>query len=174
MTKRPRSDITYTTLVDEDGTIYSALGGGGGSGAVTIADGADAAEGARADAAVINPASSASVIAALKGVLTLLTTSLSHLVGLGATGYSVGHITTSTTTVVKATPGVIRAIVVNSLGTVASTCTVRNGAVSVIAIIDTLDTTGHVGTYTYNVAMDTNITIITTGTVAPDISVIYN
>jgi hypothetical protein len=41
-----------------------------GTTAVTVADGADVAEGAKADAAVTNPASSASVIALLKGILT--------------------------------------------------------------------------------------------------------
>lgn len=40
--------------------------------AVTIADGADAAEGSVADAAVTNPALNATVIAALKGILSLL------------------------------------------------------------------------------------------------------
>lgn len=45
---------------------------GGGGGAVTVADGADVAQGAVADAAVTNPASSGSVIALLKGLLTKL------------------------------------------------------------------------------------------------------
>lgn len=49
-----------------------AGGGGGGGGAATIADGADVTQGAIADAAVTNPASSATVVAALKGILTLL------------------------------------------------------------------------------------------------------
>lgn len=43
---------------------------GGGSSAVTIADGADVAEGSTSDAAVTNPALSATEIALLKGILT--------------------------------------------------------------------------------------------------------
>lgn len=43
-----------------------------GSSAVSIADGADVAEGSKGDTAVTNPALSASVIALLKGVVTLL------------------------------------------------------------------------------------------------------
>lgn len=42
------------------------------SGATTVADGADATQGAKADAAVIDPAASASVVALLKGLLTQL------------------------------------------------------------------------------------------------------
>ena len=53
-------------------TLIGAGGGGGGGGAATIADGADVATGAKADAAVVNPASSGSVIAVLKGVLSTL------------------------------------------------------------------------------------------------------
>lgn len=52
--------------------VVGAIAGAGGGGAATIADGADVAQGAVADAAVTNPALSASVIAALKGMLTLL------------------------------------------------------------------------------------------------------
>lgn len=49
---------------------FVTSGGGGGGGAVTIADGADVTQGAVADAAVTNPASSGSVVALLKGILT--------------------------------------------------------------------------------------------------------
>ncbi len=42
------------------------------AGAATIVDGGDVALGAKADSAVTNPASSASVIALLKGILTEL------------------------------------------------------------------------------------------------------
>lgn len=44
----------------------------GGGGAMTVADGADVAQGALADTAVTNPASNASEIALLKGLVTLL------------------------------------------------------------------------------------------------------
>lgn len=56
-----------------DGSYSQAVtggGGGGGGGAVTVADGADVTQGAIADAAVTNPASSGSVIALLKGFLS--------------------------------------------------------------------------------------------------------
>jgi len=58
-------------LVDPTtGNPYAATGVAGGP-AVTIANGADAALGAIANAAVTNPASSATVISLLKGILTL-------------------------------------------------------------------------------------------------------
>lgn len=46
------------------------------AGAVTVADGADVAQGAKADAAVTNPALSASEISLLKGLVTLLNAGL--------------------------------------------------------------------------------------------------
>jgi hypothetical protein len=53
--------------------ICTLLSGGGGSGLpITIADGADVAEGSTGDPAVTNPTSSATVIAALKGLLSVL------------------------------------------------------------------------------------------------------
>lgn len=58
-------------LVAADGSL-AVTGAGGIAAAVSIADGSDVAEGAKADAAVINPASSASEIALLKGLLTEL------------------------------------------------------------------------------------------------------
>jgi hypothetical protein len=51
-------------------------GGGGGGGAVTIADGADVTQGAKADAANINPAAGQSQISAIKGILATLTSGI--------------------------------------------------------------------------------------------------
>lgn len=51
------------------GIIVSGGGGGGGGGAVTIADGADVAEGAKADVKVVDPDASGTVVAILKGIL---------------------------------------------------------------------------------------------------------
>lgn len=87
-------------------------------------------------------------------------------------GDSYTRITTATTTVVKASAGTIKKIIVNSLGTVASTVSVQDNA-TVIALIDTLSTTGRAGTYEYNVLAATNITIVTTGTLAPDVTVTW-
>lgn len=57
-------------VVIMNSTVPTTGGGSGGGGAVTVADGADVTQGAKADAAVTNPASSGSVIAFLKGLLT--------------------------------------------------------------------------------------------------------
>jgi hypothetical protein len=68
----PRPGDTEAALLAKIANILqTGSGGGGGSGgAVTIADGADVTLGAKADAAVTNPASSATAIALLKGLLT--------------------------------------------------------------------------------------------------------
>lgn len=61
-------------LADDDGNPLSIGGGGGGSGgASTIADGADVAQGARADAAYTG-SGSATIVSILKGVYARLTT----------------------------------------------------------------------------------------------------
>lgn len=75
MTVPRNSQYTNVVLVNPtDGSFYAAGGGGTPSTAATIANGADVTQGAIADAAVTNPASSASVIALLKGLITLQTT----------------------------------------------------------------------------------------------------
>lgn len=88
------------------------------------------------------------------------------------TGDSFAHITTATTTTVKNGAGVVKKVIVNSLGTVASVITLKDNATT-IAIIDSLSTTGRTGTYDYNIACATSIVVVTTGTVAPDVTVSY-
>lgn len=58
--------------INADGTPIGAGGGGGSGGPATVVDGGDVTQGAKADAAVVNPALSASQIALLKGILTQL------------------------------------------------------------------------------------------------------
>lgn len=84
-------------------------------------------------------------------------------------GDSYARITTAATTVVKASAGVIKKIIINSKGTVASTVSVQDSA-TVLALIDSLNLAG---TFEYNITCATNITIVTTGTVAPDVTVTY-
>lgn len=84
-------------------------------------------------------------------------------------GDSYAHITTSTTTVVKNSAGTIKKVSVNSLGTVASTVTIQDNA-TVLAVINSLALSG---TWNYNIACATNITVITTGTTPPDVTVTY-
>lgn len=89
-------------------------------------------------------------------------------------GYSFSHISTSTTTTVKSGAGTLHTININSLGTVASTITVFDntaGSGTVIAVLNSL-TIGQ-GCYTFDVAFATGLTLVTTGTVAPDVTVSY-
>lgn len=90
-----------------------------------------------------------------------------------AAGNSFSHIATATTTTVKSGAGVLHSITINALGTVASTTTVYNntaGSGAVIAIINTL---AGQESYIYDVAFSIGLTLVTTGTVAPDITVSY-
>jgi predicted RecA/RadA family phage recombinase len=87
--------------------------------------------------------------------------------------YTYGHMSTATTTTHKSGAGTLRSIVVNTKGTVASTITVYDntaGSGTVIAVIDSLN---QAGTFTYDVAFATGLTLVTTGTAAPDVTVSY-
>lgn len=88
-------------------------------------------------------------------------------------GRTFSHISTSTTTTVKSGAGFLHTICINSLGTVASTTTIYDntaGSGTVIAVVNSLTISG---TLTYDVAFSTGLTLVTTGTVAPDITVSY-
>lgn len=93
--------------------------------------------------------------------------------GLYVSSFTPTHITTSTTTVVKASAGVLHSVIVNTKGTVASTITIYNNtsaAGTIVAIIDSLTLSG---TFQFDISMSLGITVVTTGTVAPDITVAW-
>lgn len=89
------------------------------------------------------------------------------------TGYSNNNITTATTTTVKSGAGTLHGINVNSLGTVASSAVVYDNTAGSGTKIATLDTLTLKGWNQFDVNFATGLTIVTTGTVAPDISVSY-
>lgn len=79
------------------------------------------------------------------------------------------NITTATTTVVKSGAGVLKAITVNS--TAAGTITVYDNTSAAGTKIATLKTSVVEGTYEFNVAFGTGLTIVTGA--ASDITVSY-
>lgn len=86
---------------------------------------------------------------------------------------SFSHISTATTTTVKSGAGTLHSITINALGTVASSTTVYDntaGSGTVIAVINSLTISG---TLTYDAQFSTGLTLVTTGTVAPDVTVSY-
>jgi hypothetical protein len=83
-------------------------------------------------------------------------------------------ISTATTTLVKTGAGRLNSITVNSLGTVASTVTVYDAVTATgtpIAVINSLTLSG---AFVYNVPFTTGLTIVTTGSVAPNLTVAYS
>lgn len=88
-------------------------------------------------------------------------------------GWSFTNISTSTTTTVKSGAGTFHLCSINTLGTVASTCTFYDntaGSGTIIAIINSLTLSG---SFTYDIAFATGLTVVTTGTAAPNITVAY-
>ncbi len=87
--------------------------------------------------------------------------------------YNYAHVGSAATTVIKTGPGVLHSITVNTLGTVASVITIydnTSAAGSVIAIINSLSL---FGPFVYDVKFTTGLTIVTTGTLAPDVTISY-
>lgn len=88
-------------------------------------------------------------------------------------GFLYRSVTTSTTTLVKTGAGVLHAVIVNAKGTVASAVTVYDALTATGTPIATIDSLNLSGTFSFDIAFSTGLTIVTTGTVAPNITVSY-
>lgn len=88
-----------------------------------------------------------------------------------AGGNTFTNITTATTTTVKSGAGVLHTVCVNSLGTVASSTTIYDNTAGSGTKIATLNTLALLGCQTYDVAFATGLTVVTTGTIAPDVTI---
>lgn len=96
-------------------------------------------------------------------------TSLASLVTANANTNT--NITTSTTTVVKSGAGALHLVTINALGTVASTVTIYDNTAGSGTKLGTINSLTLSGSFYYDVAFATGLTIVTTG--APDISVAW-
>lgn len=108
------------------------------------------------------------------GIITLGGATPANSVPTVSAGFTFGNMTTATTTTFKSGAGVLHTITIGTLGTVASAVSIFDntaGSGTSIGILNSL-TTGQ-GTYTFDVAFTTGLTITTTGTVAPNITVSY-
>jgi hypothetical protein len=88
--------------------------------------------------------------------------------------FTYSNISTAATTTVKSGAGFLHAISLNSKGTVASTITVYDnttGSGTKIGTIDSLNPLSSI--FILDIAFATGLTIVTTGTVAPDLTVSY-
>ncbi len=88
-------------------------------------------------------------------------------------GFSFANITTATTTTVKSGAGVLHGVTVNTKGTIASTITIYDNTAGSGTKIGTIDSLNLAGQFLFDVAFATGLTLVTTGTVAPDITVSY-
>lgn len=87
-------------------------------------------------------------------------------------GFSYTHIATAgTTAAIKTGSGSLHTICVNTLGTVASTITVDDALTATTPTIAVINSLTLLGCQTYDVTFNTGLTIVTTGTVAPDVTV---
>lgn len=159
-------------------SIVTALGSLVVSGSVTIADGADVALGSTTDAPITNPATNGTLIGFIRGILTGVNSTVTNTsdtvvntadIVTNTSAFSYANITTSTTTVVKAAPGVLGKITVNTAGG-AGTIIVYDNTSGAGSVIATLDSTV-AGSFEYNANATIGLTLVTTG--APDVTVLY-
>jgi hypothetical protein len=81
---------------------------------------------------------------------------------------SATNITTSTTTTVKASAGVLGSLVINAAGSAGATVVLKNGA-TVLATVNAETPLGT--TFTYGISCATSIVVVTTG--APNITITW-
>lgn len=91
-----------------------------------------------------------------------------HVVGPPATSYV--HIATNTTTTCKVGAGRLRSISINKAGVGNNTTTVSDGA-AVIAVLDSSTTPRQVA---FDVSFTTELTVVTAGGIAPDVTVMFD
>lgn len=84
------------------------------------------------------------------------------------------RISTSTTTLVKTGAGRLHRITIGALGTVASSVTVYDALTATGTAIAVINSLTLYGTFTYELPFTTGLTVVTTGTVAPDVVVVWS
>jgi len=87
--------------------------------------------------------------------------------------YQYSNITTSTTTLVKDGKGTLKSVTINSLGTIVSTITIYDNTTGTGTKIATINSLSLSGTFLYDVNFTNGLTIVTTGTIAPNVTVSY-
>lgn len=87
--------------------------------------------------------------------------------------FTFSNLSTANTFVVKSGAGELHSITVNALGTVSSAVVVYDNTSATGTKIATINTLSVLGTLTFDVAFATGLTIVSTGTVAPDLTVSY-
>lgn len=112
--------------------------------------------------------------ASTSALQTVTNTSLATIAtNSAAAANSARNITTAATTLVKSGAGVLHAVNVNTLGTVVSTVTIYDSLTASGTKIATVNSLTIYGAQIYDVAFTNGLTIVTTGTVAPDITVSF-
>lgn len=93
---------------------------------------------------------------------------------VNASTYQLTNIATSTMTNLKSGAGFLRGLTINAAGTVASTITIYDSLTAAGTKLATINSLSPLGNnFVYEGVFSTGLTIVTTGTVAPDITVAW-
>lgn len=87
-------------------------------------------------------------------------------------GFSYSHISTNTTTTVKSGSGVLHSIVINTLGTT-DTLTIYDNTAGSGTVIAVVNAALSQGTFIYDCAFSTGLTVVSSGTTPPDVTINY-
>lgn len=99
--------------------------------------------------------------------------SIAGTVNVSSVNYTFNNITTNTTTTVKSGAGTLKRITFNTPGTLSQLVIYNNTSASGTKI-GTVNTTLGQQTLDYDVSFSTGLTIVTTGTLAADVTVVFN
>lgn len=90
-----------------------------------------------------------------------------------AAGWPSQRLNAAATTTLKTGPGILHGITIGLLGTVASTVTVYDNTAASGTILAVVNSLLLSGSFLYDIPFTTGLTIVVTGTVAPDLTVMY-
>lgn len=88
-------------------------------------------------------------------------------------GHKYLNITTATTTTVKSGAGKLNLISINKKGTGTSTIAIYDNTAGSGTLIGTIDSTNLSNAFYYECNFSTGLTLVTSGTAAPDVTVVY-
>lgn len=89
------------------------------------------------------------------------------------TGTARAHINSNATTTIKAAPGTLYQVCINTKGATANVATIYDNTAGSGTVIGVLDTTSQVVCMTYNTAFVTGLTVVTATGTAADLTVTY-
>lgn len=121
----------------------------------------------------VTEASATAILAAVTGPIPAQSSTGVDIGAVETVAYTYKNIPTSTTTVIKSGAGMVHTVCINTDGTGASTAAVYDNTAGSGTKIATINSLAVTGCQLYDAAFATGLTVVTTGTAAPDVTVSF-